>query len=78
LLFQKREFAPYWFESATPTFLVDFLKQRGVFTPSLDHLETEYELLSQFEVDQIRTGGLLFQSGYLTIQQVEEPLLGYR
>lgn len=78
LLFQKREFAPYWFESATPTFLVDILKQRGVFTPSLDHWETEYELLSQFDVDQISTEGLLFQTGYLTIQQVEEPLLGYR
>ncbi|GEN29135.1 ATPase AAA [Halovibrio variabilis] len=78
LLFQKREFAPYWFESATPTFLVDILKQRGVFTPSLDHWETEYELLSQFDVDQISTEGLLFQTGYLTIQQVEEPLRGYR
>ncbi|MGP9765848.1 ATP-binding protein [Halomonas sp. AOP13-D3-9] len=78
LLFQKREFAPYWFESATPTFLVDILKQRGVFTPSLDHWETEYELLSQFDVDQISTEGLLFQTGYLTIQQIEEPLRGYR
>ena len=73
LLFQKREFAPYWFESATPTFLVEILKQRGVFTPSLDHWKTEYELLSQFDVDQISTEGLLFQTGYLTIQHVERP-----
>ena len=29
-------------------------------------------------MDQISTEGLLFQTGYLTIQQVEEPLLGYR
>ena len=33
LLLQNREFRPYWFESATPTFLVDVLKQRGVFKP---------------------------------------------
>ncbi|MBK1736210.1 hypothetical protein CKO15_13225 [Halorhodospira abdelmalekii] len=78
LLLQKREFGPYWFESATPTFLVNVLKQRGVFTPSLDQWETEYELLSQFDVDDISTDALLFQAGYLTIQKVEEPLLGYR
>ncbi len=78
LLLQNREFGPYWFESATPTFLVNILKQRGVFTPSLDQWETEYELLSQFDVDDISTDALLFQAGYLTIQKVEEPLLGYR
>jgi len=46
LLFEEREFGPYWFESATPTFLVNLLKERGVFTPQLEHWETEYELLS--------------------------------
>lgn len=78
LLFQNRQFGPYWFESATPTFLVNILKERGVFTPSLDQWETEYELLSQFDVDDISTDALLFQTGYLTIQQVEEPIPGYR
>ncbi|MCG5511129.1 ATP-binding protein [Ectothiorhodospira lacustris] len=78
LLLQNRQFGPYWFESATPTFLVDVLKQRGVFTPSLDRWETEYELLSQFDVDNISTDALLFQTGYLTIKQIKEPMLGYR
>ncbi|MCG5515968.1 MULTISPECIES: ATP-binding protein [unclassified Ectothiorhodospira] len=78
LLLQNREFGPYWFESATPTFLVDVLKQRGVFTPSLEQWETEYELLSQFDVDNISTDALLFQAGYLTIKQIKEPMLGYR
>src|SRR5690554_2142371 len=78
LLFQKREFGPYWFESATPTFLVDILRQRGVFTPQLEQWDTEYELLSQFDVDDISTDALLFQTGYLTIRNVEEPMLGYR
>ncbi|EHQ51997.1 hypothetical protein ECTPHS_04848 [Ectothiorhodospira sp. PHS-1] len=78
LLLQNRQFGPYWFESATPTFLVDVLKRRGVFTPSLDRWETEYELLSQFDVDNISTDALLFQTGYLTIKQIKEPMLGYR
>ncbi|WP_416137031.1 ATP-binding protein [Halomonas sp. HK25] len=78
LLFQERKFSPYWFESATPTFLVELLKQRGVFTPQLEQWETEPELLGRFDVDNIATEALLFQTGYLTVQQVEEPLLGYR
>ncbi|NOG31700.1 ATP-binding protein [Halomonas sp. TBZ9] len=78
LLLQKRKFGPYWFESATPTFLVNILKQRGVFTPQLDQWETEYELLNQFDVDDISTDALLFQTGYLTIKDVQEPMLGYR
>lgn len=78
LLLQKRQFGPYWFESATPSFLVDVLKQRGVFTPALDRWETEYELINQFDVDDMTTEGLLFQTGYLTIKSIEEPMVGYR
>lgn len=78
LLFQKREFGPYWFESGTPTFLVDLLKLRGIFTPKLDQWATEYELLSQFDVGHISPDALLFQTGYLTIKNIEEPIPGYR
>ncbi|CAM3952478.1 ATP-binding protein [Vreelandella rituensis] len=77
LLLQKRKFSPYWFESATPTFLVDLLKQRGVFTPALSQLQTEAELLGRFDVDHIATEALLFQTGYLTVHAVEEPMTGY-
>ena len=78
LLFQNREFGSYWFESATPTFLVNLLKQRGVFTPAFDAWQTNYSLLSQFDVEDMSTDALLFQAGYLTIKQIEEPLIGVR
>lgn len=76
LLLQERRFGAYWFETATPTFLVDILKDRGVFTPSLDHLTAKAQLLSQFDIDDISTEGLLFQTGYLTIKDVKEPKPG--
>ncbi len=38
LLFQKRQFKPYWFETGTPTFLVDLLTEGQVFTPDLARL----------------------------------------
>ncbi|ANB03211.1 ATP-binding protein [Ectothiorhodospira sp. BSL-9] len=78
LLLQNREFGPYWFESATPTFLIDLLRKRGVFTPQLDRLQAKAQLLGRFDVDDITTEGLLFQTGYLTIRKVDEPMLGYR
>lgn len=33
LLLQEQRFGAYWFETATPTFLIDILKERGIFTP---------------------------------------------
>ncbi|CAM3952765.1 ATP-binding protein [Vreelandella rituensis] len=77
LLLEERKFSPYWFESATPTFLVDLLQARGVFTPALSQLQTEAELLGRFDVDHIATEALLFQTGYLTVHDVEEPMTGY-
>ncbi|SEK29838.1 ATP-binding protein [Ectothiorhodospira marina] len=78
LLLQKREFGPYWFESATPTFLIDLLRRRGIFTPQLDRLQARAQLLGRFDVDDITTEGLLFQTGYITIKEMHEPMLGYR
>ena len=70
LLFDSREFRPYWFETGTPTFLVKLLTERQVFTPDLEHLVALETLLSTFDVDNIPTEALMFQAGYLTIDTV--------
>jgi len=77
LYLDQREFKPYWFETGTPTFLIELLAARGFFTPDLARLRTGLELLSTFDVDHIATEALLFQTGYLTIRQAEEPIRGY-
>ena len=66
LLFDARQFRPWWFETGTPTFLVDVLTQRGFFTPRLARLRADEALLSAFDVDHIATEALLWQTGYLT------------
>ena len=71
LLFDSREFAAHWFETATPTFLVETLFQRRVTTVSLGETVSTAELLSAFDVDHIGTEALLFQTGYLTIVSEE-------
>jgi hypothetical protein len=78
LLFRNREFKSYWFETGTPTFLVDVLTQRHTFTPDLQRRNTSLELLSAFDVDRLTPEALLFQTGYATIQHVEEYLPGQR
>ena len=83
LLFRRRRFAAYWFETGTPTFLVETLCQRHIRSLDLDGMESSDELLSTFDVDDIATEALLFQTGYLTITDEEdvggEPVyrLGY-
>ena len=78
LLLDQREFKSYWFETGTPTFLVDWLTQRGTFTPDLQRRNTSLELLSTFDVDRMTPEALLFQTGYATIHAVEEYLPGQR
>ena len=83
LLFDSREFRAHWFETGTPAFLVRKLFERRVATLSLDRMVGTDALLSAFDVGNIGTEALLFQTGYLTITGEEElgglPLyrLGY-
>jgi len=76
LLFDKREFRSFWFETGTPTFLVDHLAKHRFFTPDLSRLQTTEALLSSFDVDHIEPEALLWQAGYLTLRGVETERSG--
>ena len=83
LLLRRRKFAAHWFETGTPAFLVQTLFERRVASVSLEGMLSTEDLLSAFDVGNIGTEALLFQTGYLTITAEEElgdePLyrLGY-
>ena len=72
LLFDKRAFGTYWFETGTPTFLIETLFKRHVSALALDSMVGSDELLSAFDVDDMATEALLFQTGYLTITAKED------
>ncbi|EIC20530.1 ATP-binding protein [Thiorhodovibrio frisius] len=78
LLFDSRLFRPWWFETATPTFLIDVLKDRHTWLPALGDLRADSELLSAFDVGHISTEALLWQTGYLTIDSQEFVFGEYR
>jgi len=69
LLFRRREYRAWWFETGTPTFLIDTLIRRGVDTFALDGMIADDSLLSSFDVEEIAPEALLFQTGYLTIAE---------
>lgn len=70
-LFDQREFKNYWFETGTPSFLVNLLFKRQVSSFSLDQTFTSTQVLSSFDIEDIATEALLFQTGYLTIKKAE-------
>jgi len=66
LLFDARQFRPWWFETGTPTFLVDVLTERGYFRPDLAQVRASEALISTFDVQNMPSEALLWQTGYLT------------
>ena len=72
LLFRNRKFKAHWFETGTPTFLVETLCKRQVSSLELGEMVGSDELLSTFDVEDIATEALLFQTGYLTITDAED------
>ena len=72
LLFDSRRFKAHWFETGSPRFLIDALLRRATPTLELDRMTSSEALLSAFDVDEMSTEALLFQTGYLTIVAEEE------
>jgi hypothetical protein len=68
LYLDSRLLRPYWFESGTPTFLVELMRRRGFDAAALEQIEVTDRLLGSFDIDAIEPETLLFQTGYLTIQ----------
>ena len=71
LLFDRRSFEPWWFETGTPSFLTKLLTERCVAAYKLHGLRASKALLNTFDVGQIAPEALLFQTGYLTIGRRE-------
>ena len=71
LLFDGREFRPWWFETGSPEFLFRLLMEKEVSPIDLEGRVTDGKLVSKFDVDDIGVDALLFQTGYLTITEEE-------
>jgi hypothetical protein len=69
---QNKAFKNYWFETGTPTFLVNLLKGTGYNLPEIEQLVISQSSFSTFDIDRLIPEAILFQTGYLTIETVED------
>ena len=76
LLFDSREFRPYWFETGSPTFLFRMLMEKSVSPMELENRMADMSLISKFDVGDIGIEALLFQTGYLTIAEERKEGFG--
>ncbi|MFN5238327.1 MAG: AAA family ATPase, partial [Bacteroidota bacterium] len=68
--FSVGKFQNFWFATGTPTFLVNILKREGIYQLHLNNISAlDFD---SFDLDDIRPYGLLYQTGYLTIQSRDE------
>lgn len=66
-------FGSYWFQTGTPTFLVELLKQSEYDLRTLiDGVEMKESAFSEYRVAENNPIPLIYQSGYLTIKDYDE------
>lgn len=66
-LLKKNKFTNYWFESGTPSYLVDLLAQQNYTLENIENAELSRKSLGTFDIGNLPLITLLFQTGYLTI-----------
>jgi hypothetical protein len=72
LFFQEGgNFKSYWFETGTPTFLIDMIREKQYHLPDLENIEVSEQVLNTFDVGNIPIESLMFQTGYLTIKSIK-------
>lgn len=72
------EFKDYWFETGTPTYLVETLKQCNYPLEQLTKEEATSQLLASLDSLQQTPIPLIYQSGYLTIKGYDPDFRTYR
>ncbi|MEA3385596.1 MAG: AAA family ATPase [Thermodesulfobacteriota bacterium] len=77
LLFKKLDFGNYWFESATPSFLIKLIKEKDFDIRKMQDLEVREENLSTYEIEYLSLVSILFQTGYLTIKGYDKDFMTY-
>lgn len=66
--FSKQAFRNFWFTSGTPTFLLDQMKKHTHF--AVENTRINSNNLDKYSLDNVDLIPLLFQTGYLTIKEL--------
>lgn len=75
---KQEKFNDFWFETGTPTFLVETLKRTNYDLDNLTREEVTSDLLGSLDAIDTNPIPLLYQSGYLTIKEYDPEFGTYR
>ena len=67
--FLQNRFSSFWYSSGTPTFLIKLIKENPSSFLSLSDFEISERSLDTFDIRKMSITPLLFQTGYLTIEE---------
>lgn len=77
LLFKTQRFANHWFETGTPTFLINLIYRGNYDIAQFDQLEVSELAFSTYDLQRLAIVPLLVQSGYLTIKAYDKTIQFY-
>ena len=76
--FAKMEFGDYWFETGTPSYLVELLKHTHYDLYEMANTETDADVLNSIDSASNNPIPVIYQSGYLTIKGYDPEFGIYR
>src|SRR5574344_2351731 len=75
--FAKSDFSYYWFETGTPSYLVELLKKAAYELPDLTQEHVTADVLNSVDSMSQNPIPVIYQSGYLTIKDYDEEFRMY-
>ena len=69
--FGEPRFRSYWFQTGTPTFVIDLLARDNLSAHQIEPSTASEKLVDSCPIDKIELTTVLFQSGYLTIDSID-------
>jgi Predicted AAA-ATPase/PD-(D/E)XK nuclease superfamily len=67
LFFFNQDFQSFWFQTGTPTFLVERMLQHNFY--QIEDIEANLNFLDEYSLDNLEITSLMFQGGYLTMKE---------
>jgi hypothetical protein len=72
LYLDTKKFKNYWYETGKTEFLFKLLKNKDYQLPFLTKAYYTNDILDKFDIEYISIEALMFQTGYLTIKEIEK------
>jgi Holliday junction resolvase-like predicted endonuclease len=69
--FKSKEFVGYWYETGTPTFLIEQVEKMKEVESLIESQKVSREVLKGSDNEEMEVISLMFQTGYLTIKEKE-------